>query len=414
MYGHNVSLKEILDAREARLGRQQLLLKTNGRPIVSFTMNIAGERKRSPLADFAFEKGLEALEQHLGRPLGGEALYLNTGCEAQFAYDMDAARLKELCMQLEQSVVGRLYDMDVLDVSGRSVTRQIPRTCLLCGNPAAVCARSRAHGLEAVQAETRRILQEFAAETLAADAVWALYREVDITPKPGLVDLANCGAHKDMDVPMFYRSAEALRSYFAQAVKLGMADSPMPELQQAGMEAERKMMDATGGVNTHRGAVYAFGLLLAAMGKRLMQGGDIFAMAASLAASALPAEGDSHGLQMRQRYGAGGARAEAMAGFPHGRMAYRKLEEQHGAPWEALLSLLAYTEDTNLLYRGGKQGLQQVQQQAAVILAGEHTGYIDGLKKLDAWCIRNNLSPGGSADLLAVGLLLYRTHKVWA
>lgn len=101
MYGHNVSLKEILDAREARLGRQQLLLKTYGRPIVSFTMNIAGERKRSPLADFAFEKGLEALEQHLGRPLGGEALYLNTGCEAQFAYDMDAARLKELCMQLE-------------------------------------------------------------------------------------------------------------------------------------------------------------------------------------------------------------------------------------------------------------------------------------------------------------------------
>ena len=78
-----------------------------------------------------------------------------------------------------------------------------------------------------------------------------------------------------------------------------------------------------------------------------------------------------------------------------------------------MLTLLSQVEDTNLLYRGGPEGLAFVQKEAAVILSGPPEDYITRLEKLDDACIARNLSPGGCADLLALGLLLYRTEAIW-
>ena len=173
------------------------------------------------------------------------------------------------------------------------------------------------------------------------------------------------------------------------------------------------MLAATGGVNTHRGAIYAFGLTLAALGGVLARGGDLFARSAALAAAGLPPSPATHGAQMKARYKAGGAREEALAGFPHGRAAWAALREHGGDPFPALLTLLSQVEDTNLLYRGGTEGLAFVQREAAAILAGPPKAYIPRLEALDAACVQRNLSPGGCADLLALGLLLYRTEALW-
>lgn len=412
-----ITLQEVLDAREARAAAQRRLLGRHRLPLLCLTMNIAGPVKRWGTVDLAFR----AAEEELDRCLSGrvkEKILTDaaTGLECIWACDLPAPELKDLAMALEtHRPAGRLYDLDVIDTGGNKLSRAVPRTCLVCGGPAAPCARSRAHGLDAILAATHALLDDFAADHLAETAVRALMDEVDVTPKPGLVDRRNNGAHRDMDLPMFHRSAQALGPYFREAVALGLAsDDCMPALQRAGLRAEEAMLSATGGVNTHKGAVYAFGLLLAALGGVLARGGDsIFTRAAALAAAGAPAPAMTHGAQAKARYAAGGARAEAMAGFPHGQTAWSVLHQHSGDPLPALLTLLSQVEDTNLLYRGGREGLSFVQKEAAAILAGPPEDYVPHLEALDDACIARNLSPGGCADLLALGLLLYRTELIW-
>ena len=96
---------------------------------------------------------------------------------------------------------------------------------------------------------------------------------------------------------------------------------------------------------------------------------------------------------------------------PHARLACSVLEER--APLPALLTLLARVEDTNLLHRGGPEGLRFVREQAADILAGPEQDFLPRLEALDSACIARNLSPGGCADLLALALLLFRTKDIW-
>ena len=410
-----ITLQEVLCARDLRAASQRRLLAAYGLPLLGFTMNIAGPVKRSRLGDFAFREGLEALRRQLGgRVLHQEVTDRKTGLEALLVCSLPAEELKALAMDLESgSPVGRLCDMDVIAPDGGKLSRPAPRTCLVCGGPAAPCARSRAHGLPAVQEAARTLLEDFAAQRLAELAVQALLEEVDQTPKPGLVDRNNRGAHQDMDRDLFHRSARSLLPYFRRAVTLGLERADcMGSLQKAGLAAERVMLAETGGVNTHRGAVYAFGLILAAMGSRLARGGDVFAGAAALAESGLPPAAGSHGQRARQRYGAPGARGEALAGFPHARHAWAALARPGGRD-AALLTLLAEVEDTNLLHRGGPAGLAFVREEARSILAGPQAAWNSRLEELDGACIARNLSPGGSADLLALALLLGRTEEVW-
>ena len=411
-----ITLQEVLDAREARASAQRQLLDTYRYPLLCLTMNIAGPVKRWGTVDLVFRAAEAELDRCLqGRVLKKYQTDAATGLECIWACNVPAPELKALAMELETNCpVGRLYDLDVIGTDGRKLSRPTPRTCLVCGGPATPCARSRAHGLDAILAATRTLLNDFAADHLAEAAVQSLIDEVELTPKPGLVDRHNNGAHRDMDLGMFHRSAKALAPYFREAVSLGLtSDDCMPALQQAGLRAEETMLGTTGGINTHRGAIYAFGLVLAALGGVLSRGGDVFTRASALASAGLPAPDTTHGAQAKAKYHAGGARAEALVGFPHGQMAWSVLHEHSGNPLPALLTLLSQVEDTNLLYRGGSEGLAFVQREAAAILAGPPDQYIPRLKELDAACIARNLSPGGSADLLALGLLLYRTESIW-
>jgi len=410
-----ITLQEVLAAREARWHLQQRLLNQFHKPLLCFTMNIAGPVKRSREGDLAFRWALSALRLRLGGNLMYQELTdAPTGMEAALVCDLPPQTLKDLAVELETATpVGRLFDMDVIGPDGEKLSRGLPRTCLVCGGPVGPCARSRAHGLPAIQAATTKLLRDFAAEYLAELGVQALLQEVELTPKPGLVDRRNSGAHRDMDLPMFRRSAHSLRPYFQQAVQLGMERSDCMELlQKAGLAAERTMLETTGGVNTHKGAVYAFGIFLAALGSCLVRGGDVFDCSASLAQAGLPPE-NTHGTAAKARYGVSGARGEAMAGFPQARLGQRLLREHEGELIPVLLMLLARVEDTNLLHRGGQEGLAFVQQSARDILDGPKDEYLQRLEELDEQCIGKNLSPGGSADLLALSLLMDSTRDIW-
>ena len=400
----NVTLEDILRARDTRADTQQRLLRTHRLPLVAFTMNIAGPEKSSPLIELAFDAGLEVLCLALGQPVAAEIIRPATGCEALLVYDRPAAELKATCLTLETAApIGRLYDLDVLDVDGGKLSRPVQRTCLFCGGPVTVCSRSRAHGLDAIVGRTNEILMNFAAVYLADLAAKALTEEVRLTPKPGLVDERNNGAHSDMDLPLFLRSIDALTPYFRQITALSLSGADAAALQAAGLEAETAMFRATGGVNTHKGALFSFSVLLAALGRYLTEGGDVFAYAAALAAELTPPR-DTHGAAVAQRHQVGGARAEVLAGFPTARKAAELLQTHD--PLTALLWLMAHTEDTNLYHRGGVEGAVFVKEQAAAILAAPPEQRIALTQALDDALIDRWLSPGGSADLLALALFL--------
>ena len=395
----------MLLARDRRASRQAALLARYGCPVISFTMNIAGPVKDSPLIRYAFRSGLRQLEVLPCAQLCREVIFEPTGPEALLAYEtQDARLLKAFCIRLEsEGEAGRLFDLDVLDANGEKLSRETGRTCLVCGGPVSVCSRSRAHGLEAITARTRTILEAFAAETLGEMAENALLAEVHFTPKPGLVDEANNGAHRDMDVPLFERSAHALRPCFEEFVRLGIQGASPAALQQAGVRAEQAMFAATGGVNTHKGAIYSGALLLHAAG-RLLSGeeeGNLCELAAQTAA-AIPAPTGTHGAAVRAQ--CGGIRTEAVSGYPTAQAVLRQLRQS--GPLDALLLSMSRLDDSTLWHRGGAEGAQLVRSRAADILAAPASEREARTRRLDAELIERNLSPGGSADLLAMAFFL--------
>ena len=395
----------MLLARDRRASRQAALLSRYGRPVISFTMNIAGPVKDSPLIRYAFRSGLRQLEALPCAQLCREVIFEPTGPEALLVYEtQDARLLKAFCIRLEsEGEAGRLFDLDVLDANGEKLSRETGRTCLVCGGPVSVCSRSRAHGLEAITARTRAILEAFAAETLGEMAENALLAEVHFTPKPGLVDEANNGAHRDMDVPLFERSAHALRPCFEEFVRLGLQGASPAALQQAGVRAEQAMFAATGGVNTHKGAIYSGALLLHAAG-RLLSGeeeGDLCELAAQTAA-AIPAPAGTHGAAVRAQ--CGGIRTEAVSGYPTAQAVLRQLRQS--GPLDALLLSMSRLDDSTLWHRGGAEGAQLVRSRAADILAAPASEREARTRRLDMELIERNLSPGGSADLLAMAFFL--------
>lgn len=252
---------------------------------------------------------------------------------------------------------------------------------------------------------------------IAALARGALEKEVLLTPKPGLVDAANSGAHRDMDRDTFLRSAAALEPWFQSMAERGRAfpeEAPaalFAALRSVGMQAEQAMYTATGGVNTHKGALFSLGLLCAACGRLTAQSRPLTAeslcglsakMTAGITARELTGEG-THGLAAHAAYGARGVRGEAESGFASVReLALPHLGEENG-PYLALLHLIAHVRDTNVLHRAGEEGLAWLQARAAALLTDFS---LSALEALDRDCIARNISPGGSADLLAIAFFL--------
>lgn len=406
----SVDLAQVLDFRDERANLQKVIQEKSQKPLISFTMNIAGPVKRSSLIDFTFNRSVMALIGKLGRPLNGRIICRTAGNAAFLTYDMPAEELKAICvLQEETALAGRLLDIDVLNEAGEKIRRKEERCCLICGGPAAPCARSRKHTTDELRAKTDELLWKFAKQEISCLAVKALLDEVRLTPKPGLVDADNSGAHRDMDIALMEKSAYTLEPFFGIAAELGYkvsADCP-EKLQKAGMDAEKRMLEVTNGVNTHKGAIFSLGLLCAGAGMMLSgRGSSVADNASALAAGLKSLKEETHGSVVRKKYTGAGAKEEALAGFPNA-VAAASIFARGRTAQEALLELLCHVYDTNLLWRGGEKGLRFVQNRAGHILSANEV-LRDGLmREFDAECIRYNLSPGGSADLLAAGMFLF-------
>lgn len=433
-----VTLEQVLAAREDRAARQLALIRRFGLPVISFSMNIPGPVKDSPLIRRGFLAGCAALDHRLPRRAVRyrEIFPADTGWEAAYAVDMPPLEVKAVTTAIEdRDGLGRLLDMDVIGPDLVKLDREAvgggSRDCIVCGAAGRGCASRRLHPVGELQRAAREILvRHFAGEDDRQVGVWAvqsLLEEVCVTPKPGLVDRRNAGSHRDMDIFTFMDSAAALGPYFQRCAALGRetADRTPEEtfrrLRQAGLRAEEDMLAATGGVNTHKGAIFTVGLLCGAAGRlwrperprweapALFR--EVAAMTAGPMAEDLARAGDdTAGQRLYRRSGVQGIRGEAARGLPSvaelGLPAFRRHlaqgldRERAGAL--TLLTLAAAVEDTNMLSRGGPELAREGAARAAELL-GKAPSTAE-LQALDDWFIEKNLSPGGCADLLAAVL----------
>ena len=457
--GNCVSLEEILNARENRVKIQQKMLQKAPTCLLSFTLNIPGPVKVFPYTKWAYEVGSSIISKGVSL-LNGDVLEQfeaknETGWEGFFALNLPPEEIKTyLLEQEEHHPLGRLFDFDVLRTDGSKLSRQelgFPeRTCLLCGNPAFLCGRSRTHSAQELLAKEIELMENFFISRLSNHIGLlmqkALFYEVNTSLKPGLVDRLHNGSHKDMGLSTFINSAYSLSDYFCQCVKEGLScdcskkDLPLlfQKLRSIGKQAEKTMLFATQGINTHKGIIFSGGILCGAIGyyistnSRDISSENFLSSLSEICRYMLPAllndyltltqkTAKTNGEKLYLEYKITGIRGEAKEGFPHlfntGFPLFQAVLKEDFTLWQAglitLLHYIAYTEDTNLIIRSDYQLACKIQKDLQKFL--NHATYEEQLSilpKLDDFFVSQNISPGGSADMLALTYFLYFIQNI--
>ncbi len=240
-------------------------------------------------------------------------------------------------------------------------------------------------------------------------AATALRMELDLTPKPGLIDPQNNGAHKDMDYGTMNRSIDALRPYFIKLAMYGYqaAGPASEEVIRLGLEAEKAMFKATGGTNTHKGALFALGLMtvVACHEYYINQsvGADGLRSGIAALAEQFPYDETTHGAKVRREHGLKGALDMAREGYEDVFESWRPFLHGHRDDGEVLLRtlllIMTTLDDTNICHRRGPEGLAEVKAEAGRVLDDFS---VDGVRAMNMKFIEKNLSPGGAADMLAL------------
>jgi triphosphoribosyl-dephospho-CoA synthase len=265
---------------------------------------------------------------------------------------------------------------------------------------------------------------------IAGYAEQALLKELLLTPKPGLVDQRNCGAHHDRDMQTLLASTRAVSEWFPRFVEIGQLSAHLPAaeflsmLRPAGVLCEQAMLEATCGVNTHKGAIFSLGLLCAAAGRltgtgTALNSARICSEVANICVGLVDRELGSMqtqrtaGEHISRQFGLAGAGDQAASGYETVRTVAlpvfdglrRDGVRENMALLQVQLHLLAVNYDTNLVSRGGLAGLHYVRYYARKLLREGGAIGPGGIAKMTAFddaLIECHLSPGGTADLLAV------------
>ena len=264
---------------------------------------------------------------------------------------------------------------------------------------------------------------------IAHMATRALQQEIDCTPKPGLVDQHDSGAHSDMDYELMQRSINALHPYFVRLALLGN-NYTLPDLEDIraiGIEAEQAMLQATGGVNTHKGALFSMGLAVIAstwteqFAVNLLQESDygdidednpirdIISLRPAIMrlASLFPTVNGTHGSQVVKTYNAKGALATAQEGYPllfaNWLPYYQEHRNDEYALQKTLLLIMSQIDDTNILYRTNGETALRVKQEAKALFDNFS---IESIEQMNQSFIQQHISPGGAADMLALTIFI--------
>lgn len=344
--------------------------------------------------------------------------------------------IKQICEDFEEShPLGRFVDVDLNDQMGNSVSSGKSKLCFFCREkPAIECRREKSHDFDELRTFMfsemekygRKQREESITKTLSKLAEQAILTEISLTPKPGLVDRFSSGSHSDMNYQTFIDSTAAIYPGFGELVREGFAfhdddlTRALPRLREIGLKMESAMFEATGNVNTQKGIIFLMGLSLFACGKLFskndhFQAAEFRSIIKNVCKDLVKKEmanstgsGKSHGEKIFRKYGFSGARGEAESGlatvFDFGLPELIQVKQPDDETLiKCFLTIAANNNDTNILYRSNPQILESFKELSKVALenfnAKNYQAVID-------FCKRENISPGGSADLLAVTIFV--------
>jgi holo-ACP synthase/triphosphoribosyl-dephospho-CoA synthase len=326
--------------------------------------------------------------------------------------------------------------VDLNDDQGNTVSSGKSKLCFFCREkPAIECRREKLHGFDELRSfmfsemdeYNRKQREERIAKKLSSLAQQAILAEISLTPKPGLVDQLSSGSHSDMNFQTFVDSTSAISPWFEELVREGFdfqdddLAQALPRLRNIGLQMEAAMFEATGNINTQKGIIFLMGLSLFACGRlfrqyeqfqipvfrKIIQ--DICAGLVEKELTNAAGSGKSHGEKIFRKYGFSGARGEAESGLTtvfdfglHQLIESQKLNDE--LLIKCLLSITANNNDTNILFRSNPDVLSKFKELCQIALedlcAENYTAVID-------FCQQENISPGGSADLLAVTIFVW-------
>lgn len=345
--------------------------------------------------------------------------------------------IKQICEDFEENhPLGRFIDADLNDRQGNSVSSGKSKLCFFCREkPAIECRRENAHDFDELRSfmfsemaeYSRKQREERITKKLSSLAQEAILAEISLTPKPGLVDRFSSGSHKDMNYQTFLDSTTAISPWFSELVREGFAfqeddlTRALPRLRNIGLQMESAMFTATGNVNTQKGVIFLMGLSLFACGK-LFSKNDHFQveefrsiikeickdLVRNEMGNTAPS-GKSHGEKIFLKYGFSGARGEAESGFATiFNFGLPQLVQTKQLNDETLvkcfLAIAANNDDTNILFRSNPEVLGTFKNLSKTALENFNTANYNAV--IDV-CKQENISPGGSADLLAVTIFVW-------
>ncbi len=424
-----------------------------GLACIGLSLNIPGFPKSNPVTKTFFNLVLKELryflKAHLINISENEAVEV---CDAAGDFylvaclkgDLNLTAIKQVCEEFETThPLGRFIDVDLNDQHGDTVSSGKSKICFFClERPAIECRREKHHEADELRAfmflkmevYCHQQHEEFIIKKLSSLALNAILTEISLTPKPGLVDKFSNGSHSDMNYQAFISSTAAISQGFNELIRNGLTfrdndlTKALPVIRKIGLEMEKAMFEATNGVNTQKGVIFLLGLSLFAYGKIFGQSDKfdteyfrlvIKDICKNLTYNELINKSNSvksHGEAVFQKYNFGGARSEAESGFrtvfEFGLPQIKDIEKLNDeALTKSFLAIASSNMDTNILYRSNIEVLSQFQSLCRIALedftAENYSNVID-------YCKKENISPGGSADLLAVTIFVWSVERIGA
>lgn len=374
-------------------------------------------KKLDDATDTQIALDLDLFVNHIAKPLGVTVRFAGSEPEDALTHRYNEL-MAEILPGTSVAVVRQAHQPDSELVKGSALRQarrpidfvEIPRL-EQNGNPISATSLRRALDKGNLK-EAMEYIPKSTVPYLVADlAERALRLELDTTPKPGLVDRQDNGAHKDMDYALMSKSISALRPYLTRLAVESAKDIDPVKIKEIGIEAEKAMLKATGGVNTHKGALFCIGLSVAAASCLACSTGAVeaysFKELVSRAASEIPSARGTHGAEAKRSFKAVGALENARAAYPELFVDwlpyYRSLEGDPFRCHKTLLHIMTTLDDTNILHRRGAEGLAHAEAEAARLLEDFSES---GLSSLNKDFIRENISPGGSADMLSLTIFI--------
>ncbi|MCH5146628.1 MAG: triphosphoribosyl-dephospho-CoA synthase [Clostridiales bacterium] len=409
---------QILAAREARNDR--IIGAAKSANIITVKANIPGADKRVKESFLI----VRYFTNTVLRSLGGEAAIYDGADGIYAVIKTTGENLKERTVEIEKTdPIGRFCDIDVyLKGAKSSLSRGYMRTCYICEQPAFVCARQGNHTVEQLLGVLKSGTREYFSSLIAGIIKQSLLSELNLENKFGLVTPTSQGSHADLNYGVMLKSQDAIIPYLVQLFWAGFnaerTDGLLNKLRPIGMEAE-KAMYAAAETNTYKGFIFVAGVLLASVGYVLSRNeryfDNVFSTAAKICkgiTNELDNDGKTNGITAYKNYKITGVRGHAEQGFSVVRQAEALIGGDLSSDnlLKVLCRIVGGIEDTVLLKRS--KSLEKYLYFKHRISSVDITDKIQ-LKSLNEECIKNNISIGGSADVLASAIMLNKFRSLW-